>query len=56
MKLKTILLTTVATGAFMCEPVIVHAVNSTPDSMDGSGRKRKVNLTTVLNQKTSTRN
>ena len=41
MKLKTILLTTVATGAFMCEPVIVHAVNSTPDSMGWFRKKKK---------------
>lgn len=41
MKLKTILLTTVATGAFMCEPVVLHAVNSTPDSMGWFRKKKK---------------
>ena len=33
MRLKTILLTTVATGTLMCEPVMAYAVDSTPDSI-----------------------
>ena len=41
MRLKTILLTTVATGTLMCEPVMAYAVDSTPDSM-GWFRKSRV--------------
>ena len=41
MKLKTILLTTVATGTLMCEPVMAYAVDSTPDSMGWFRKKKK---------------
>ena len=41
MRLKTILLTTVATGALMCEPVMAYAVDSTPDSMGWFRKKKK---------------
>ena len=40
MKLKTILLTTVATGTLLGEPLMVYAVNPNPESM-GWFRKRK---------------
>ena len=38
---KTILLTTVATGTLMCEPVMAYAVDSTPDSMGWFRKKKK---------------
>ena len=41
MRLKTILVTTVATGTFMCEPVMAYAVDSTPDSMGWFRKKKK---------------
>ena len=41
MRLKTILLTTVATGTLMCEPVMAYAVDSTPDSMGWFRKKKK---------------
>lgn len=56
MRLKTILLTTVATGTLMCEPVMAYAVDSTPDSMGWFRKKKKSEPNTVLNPKTSTRN
>lgn len=43
MRLKTILLTTVATGTLMCEPVMAYAVDSTPDSMGWFRKKKKIN-------------
>lgn len=56
MRLKTILLTTVATGTLMCEPVMAYAVDSTPDSMGWFRKKKKSKPNDSVKSKTSTRN